>query len=73
MLEYIEFKSSIYLIVYFLITGGIFPIENFGPNIANLQILPKKTADDIIKATERYSGQEVTVKLTIQNRLDLCL
>ena len=38
------------------------------PKVGPLGLNPKKTADDIMKATPEWKGIMITVKLTIQNR-----
>ena len=42
---------------------------SLGPKVGPLGLNPKKTADDLAKATMAWKGLRVTVKLTVQNRV----
>ena len=48
--------------------GEIGAATSLAPKIGPLGLNPKKTGEDIKKATEDWKGIKVTVKLTIQNR-----
>ena len=49
--------------------GGIVaPASALAPKIGPLGLSPKKVGEDICKATKDWTGLNITVKLTIQNR-----
>ena len=56
-------------VIAFRVEGGIVgSASTLAPKIGPLGLNPKKTGDDIAKATKEWLGQKITVRLVIKQR-----
>eukprot|EP00999_Lentomonas_sp_LEN2_P000965 NODE_1971_length_685_cov_13.338710_g1921_i0.p1 GENE.NODE_1971_length_685_cov_13.338710_g1921_i0~~NODE_1971_length_685_cov_13.338710_g1921_i0.p1 ORF type:complete len:166 (-),score=20.97 NODE_1971_length_685_cov_13.338710_g1921_i0:137-634(-) len=64
-----KFDAEAISIIYIRVVGGEVPGgATLAPKCGPLGLAPKKVGEEIVKATQDWKGQKVTVKLTVQNR-----